>query len=229
MISKFEELDKLFKEIDENLKEKVHFYVIGGAMMLYHKLKVSTKDVDIIVDSLEEFRAVEKNLKEIGFTSKIPTIEYKKFDLNQIFVRDDYRIDLFQRTVCKGFILSKNMMRRAETVISLKNLTVSLCSATDIFMFKTFTERPGDIDDCLSLSGKGIDWKYILIEIKDQIKTSGQKVWITYIGERLDLLEDNNLVIPIMNEINKLREEYHNLIERDRNVNNSINKNSELP
>ena len=145
MISNFNDLDKLFKEIDDNLKEKVHFYVIGGAMMLYHKLKVSTKDVDIVVDSPEEFRAMERLLKELGFESKIPTIEYKKFDLNQIFVRDDYRIDLFQRTVCKGFILSKNMMERAETITKLNNLSISLCSTTDIFMFKTFTERPGDI------------------------------------------------------------------------------------
>lgn len=214
MISKFSDLDKLFKEINENLKEKVHFYVIGGAVMLYHKLKTATKDVDMVVDSPEEFKAVEKLLKDIGFESKIPPIEYRKFDLNQIFVRDDYRIDLFQRTVCKGFILSKNMMKRAETISKLNNLSVSLCSTTDIFMFKTFTERPGDIDDCLSLAEKEIIWNNMLEEIKDQIKTSGQKIWITYIGERLDILEDKNLVIPIMKEINKLREEYFDDLEK---------------
>ena len=214
MISNFNDLNKLFKEIDDNLKEKVHFYVIGGAVMLYHKLKVSTKDVDIVVDSPEEFRAMERLLKELGFESKIPTIEYKKFDLNEIFVRDDYRIDLFQRTVCKGFILSKNMMERAETITKLNNLSVSLCSTTDIFMFKTFTERPGDIDDCLSLARKEIDWNSMLLEIKEQIKTSGQKVWITYIGERLDLLEDKDLVIPIMKDIDKLRDEYFDDLEK---------------
>ncbi len=214
MILKFNDLDKLFKEIDENLKEKVHFYVIGGAVMLYHGMKTATKDVDIVVDSPKEFRTVEKLLKDIGFESEIPTIEYKKIDINQIFVRKDYRIDLFQRTVCKGFILSKSMMKRAETARKLKNLSVSLCSTTDIFMFKTFTERRGDIDDCLLLAEKGMDWNVMLAEIKDQIETSGQKVWITYIGERLDLLEDRNLVIPIMNEINKLREEYFDAYER---------------
>ena len=214
MVSNFNDLNKLFKEIDENLKEKVCFYVIGGAVMLYHKLKTSTKDVDIVVDSLEEFKAMEKYLKELGFELKIPTIEYKKFDLNQIFVRDDYRIDLFQRTVCKGFILSKNMMKRAENIINLNNLSVSLCSTTDIFMFKTFTERSGDIDDCILLAEKKIDWKSMLIEIKDQIKTSGQKVWIIYMGERLDLLEEKALVIPIIKDINALREEYFKILEK---------------
>ncbi|MBN2422380.1 hypothetical protein JXB41_04070 [Candidatus Woesearchaeota archaeon] len=214
MILSFNDLDKLFKEIDETLKEKVHFYVIGGAVMLYHGMKTATKDVDIVVDSTDEFRTVEKLLKNIGFESKIPTTEYKKIDLNQMFIRNDYRIDLFQRTVCKGFILSKSMMKRAETIRTLKNLSISLCSTTDIFMFKTFTERPGDIDDCLLLAEKGIDWDVMLAEIKSQIRTSEQRVWITYIGERLDLLENRNLVIPIMNEINKLREEYFNDLEK---------------
>lgn len=215
MILNFDDLNKLFKEIDENLKEKVHFYVIGGAVMLYHNLKTSTKDIDIVVDSPEEFRAMEKLLKEIGFESKILTIEYKNFDLNQIFVRNDYRIDLFQRTVCKGFILSKHMMKRAEILINLNNLSVSLCSTTDIFMFKTFTERSGDIDDCISLAKKKIDWKSMLTEIKNQIKTSGQKVWITYIGERLDILKEKGVVIPIMKDINTLREEYFKILEKN--------------
>lgn len=215
MILNFDDLNKLFKEIDENLKEKVHFYVIGGAVMLYHNLKTSTKDIDIVVDSPEEFKAIEKLLKEIGFESKILTIEYKKFDLNQIFVRNNYRIDLFQRTVCKGFMLSKNMMERAENIITSNKLSVSLCSTTDIFMFKTFTERPGDVDDCVSLAKKKIDWKSMLTEIKDQIKTSGQKVWITYIGERLDILEEKGVVIPIMKDINTLREEYFKILEKN--------------
>lgn len=218
MISNFDDLNKLFKEIADNLKEKVHFYVIGGAVMLYYQLKTSTKDVDIVVDSPEEFRAIERLLKELGFEVRVPALEYSNFDLSQIFVRDDYRVDLFQRTVCKGFILSKNMMKRAEPILVLNNLSVSLCSTTDIFIFKTFTERLGDIDDCLSLAVMTIDWKSVLSEVKDQIKISGQNVWITYIGERLDLLEDKGLVVPIMKQINKLRGEYFDDYEKRKYV-----------
>ena len=75
-------------------------------------------------------------------------------------------------------------------------------------MFKTFTERQGDIEDCLLLAQKEIDWNGMLAEIKSQIRASGQKVWITYIGERLNLLEDRNLVIPIMKDIDRLREKF---------------------
>ena len=157
MISKFEELNSLFEELDKSLTEKVHFYVIGGAVMLYYNLKTGTKDVDIIVDSSKEFRAVKDALKKMEFTAKVPTSEYKKFDISQIFMREDYRIDLFQKTVCNGFQLSDNMKKRSKKINELNNLRVFLCSTTDIFMFKTFTERDGDIDDCMSLAEIEID------------------------------------------------------------------------
>src|SRR3989338_7063645 len=147
MISRFEELDVLFDEIDKTLKDDVHFYVIGGAVMLYHHLKTGTKDIDIVVDTSIEFITIEKTLKKIGFTAKIISLEYKRFDLNQMFIREDFRIDLFQRTVCRGFMLSEGMKKRAQNVRKLKHLIISLCSTTDIFMFKTFTEREGDISD----------------------------------------------------------------------------------
>jgi len=216
MISKFEKLDDLFSELDKILNDKIKFYIIGGAVMLYHTLKTATKDMDIIVDSPKEFIATEKALRKINFTTKLPTAEYKKFDLNQIFIRGDFRIDLFQRTVCKGFILSDGMRKRAQKVRELNHLTIYLCSTTDIFMFKTFTEREGDIADCISLTQSDIDWDAMLDEINKQIGTSGNKVWITWIGERLDILEENGLEIPIMKDIDKLREEYYEDYEKRR-------------
>ena len=37
--------DKLFEELDKALTDRVHFYIIGGAVMLYHGLKTGTKDI----------------------------------------------------------------------------------------------------------------------------------------------------------------------------------------
>ena len=217
MISKFNDIKKLFKELDKELNQKVEIYIIGGAVMLYHGLKIGTKDIDLIVDSANEFNYVKKALFKINFEAKIPGIEYKKFNLNQIFVRVDYRIDLFQKTVCNGFILSNEMKKRAKKIKELENLKVFLCSITDIFMFKTFTEREGDIDDCILLAKKGINWNEMLLEIRYQIKTSGQKVWVTYIGERLDFLVEKGLIIPIIKPIDRLREEYYDFLEKKLN------------
>lgn len=208
MISDFKELNKLFEEIDKSLKDKVHFFVIEGAMLLYHGMKRATKDIDVIVDSQKEFITVENILKKLKFSIKIPTFEYKKMDINQIFARKDFKIDLFKKKVCKGFTLSDTMKKRAQKIIELKHLTILLCSNEDVFLFKTFTEREGDIDDCIALAQRGIDWEVILEELKSQIKISGNKIWITWVGERLDILEERGLTIPIMNEVNRLREEY---------------------
>lgn len=212
MVSRFEQYKALFREVDKNLKEKVHFYIIGGAVMLYYGLKTATKDIDLVVESSSEFRAVNAVLKQMEFESRIPSPDYKRFDLNQIFVRDDYRIDLFQKIVCRGFRLSDGMKKRAETVFTFENLTVSLCSLTDIFMFKTFTERPGDIDDCALLAQEDIDWQAMLVEIKEQIRISEKPVWITYVAERLDLLAEE-VEIPIKKDIDNLRDEFFESIE----------------
>jgi len=209
MISDFKELDNLFEEMDGITDKKAHLYVIGGAVLLYHRVKEATKDIDAVAGKESEFAAVQNTLKKLKFITQIPALGYSKTALSQIFVRDDYRIDLFLKTVCKGFYLSEAMKKRAKKVMAGKSLTVSLCSSEDVFLFKTFTEREGDISDCIALAKQGLDWKIILEELKGQIKSSGSKVWITWVGERFDILQERGVEIPIMAEINKLREEYY--------------------
>ncbi len=51
-------------------------------------------------------------------------------------------------------------------------------------------------------------------EIKHQIQHNKKDIWITWIGERLDLLEEKGTYIPIMAEINGLREKYYNRLEK---------------
>ena len=77
------------------------------------------------------------------------------------------------------------------------------------------TEREGDLVDCISIATtQNIDWKVILGELKNQIKRSKQDVWITWVGERLDILEERKLDIPIMKEIDRLREDFFNNLEK---------------
>ena len=110
------------------------------------------------------------------------------------------------------------MKQRAVEVLRLKHISLNICSHEDVFMFKTFTERDGDIEDCISLAKKELEWSIILEELKSQIKLSGNPVWITFVGERLDLLEERGLTIPIMKEINTLRENYFDELEKRLNM-----------
>lgn len=208
MISDFNQIKELFKELDSKLNKKVDVFVIGGVMLLYHGLKPATKDIDIIVETKKDFINLENAFISVGFRSKLPSAEYKCMDINQILIRDDFRIDLFCKTVCRGLSLSNNIMKRAEKVLEYDKLIISFCSNEDVFLFKTMTEREGDLEDCIGLAQRGLNWNILLNELKYQVKAVKKPVWITWVGERLDILEDKGLLIPIMPEINKLRDEY---------------------
>ena len=216
MITTFKEIEELFKEIDNSISKEIRVYIIGGAALLKRGIKAATKDIDLVVAAKNEFFEIQNGLNKIRFTSQIPGIEYTNMNLSQIFQRKDFRIDLFEKEVCGRFSLSDKMMKRAELVIELSHLTIFLCSSEDIFLFKTMTEREGDITDCISIAAtQNLDWNIILEELQSQIKQSRQDVWITWIGERLDLLAERGVDIPIMKQVDKLREKYFKKYEKN--------------
>lgn len=215
MISEFKQIEDVFKEIDENLTNKVNVYVIGGAALLFEGLKPATKDIDLILKNENEFKIFNKTLIAINFKEEKSSALYKKMELNKIMVREDYRIDTFLKEVCKKFVLSNDMIKRSDEIFSLKNISVNKCSNEDIFLFKSMTERPGDLEDCIELVKKGLDWNEIKDELINQIKTNGEDVWITWVGERLDELINKGLTIPIIKEIDKMRDDYFKKIENN--------------
>ncbi|MEK6967492.1 MAG: nucleotidyltransferase [Nanoarchaeota archaeon] len=214
MISEFKQIEELFKDIDNVLHHKIKVYTIGGAVLLEQGLKIATKDIDVVVETKKEFVELQHSLQKIGFKSQSIGKEYSRMNLSQIFQRGEFRIDLFEKEVCGGFSLSKGMIGRARKVISLDHIEVYLCSNEDIFLFKAMTEREGDLTDCESLVGAAVGWDIIIDELKSQIKMSKQDVWITWVGERLDILEDRGMVIPIMNDLNILRNKFFDEFEK---------------
>jgi len=214
MISKFNHIEDLFKEIDAVLDRKLEVYMIGGAVLLYQGIKPATKDIDLILKNKQDFLTLQKALLKIGFNKKQASIEYKNMNLIYLLKREDFQIDLFLTKVCSKFCLSDGMIKRAKKIIDLKNISLFNCSNEDIFMFKTMTDRQGDLEDCIALARTGLNWQIIKEEIVNQIKTSGKDIWSTWIGERLDLLVERGLNIPIMKDINKLGEDYYNSIDK---------------
>lgn len=209
MISEFHKIEELFKEVSATLKQNIDIYVIGGAVLLYHGLKSATKDIDVVVETKKEFLYLQQVLHEAGFKPVAPGTEYSRMNLSQILSRKDFRLDIFQSQVCGGFSISEGMKKRATKVAALGRLNLFLCSKEDILLFKTMTEREGDLEDCINLAKTGIDWNAVISELKHQIKHSRKDIWITWVGERLDLLEERGVNIPVMKELNVLREEYY--------------------
>lgn len=214
MIESVDEIQNLFKEIDNFLQgtpetEKLEICAIGGTVLLEQGLKPATKDIDLVVQNEHDFELFENALNTLGFKSTKPTPEYIHLNISQVLEREDFRIDLFQKTVCGKFSVTNSMVKRAREYLILERLAVYLCSNEDVFLFKTMTERSGDIEDCISLAKRGVEWEIILDELKNQIRLSGQNIWITWVGERLGILADDGLYIPILGEVERLSEEYY--------------------
>ncbi len=209
MITSFKDIDGLFTELNGSVRSRADIYIIGGAALLKRGMKPATKDIDLVVSARKEFLDIQRAMEDMGFVPQVSGKGYSHMNLSQIYQRKDFRIDLFEKKVCGKFSLSEGMIRRAERIISLSKVTVYVCSNEDIFLFKTMTEREGDLADCISIASmQSPDWEVILKEVQSQIRQSGQDVWITWVGERLDILMDRGVDIPIISKIDKLRAKY---------------------
>lgn len=213
MISDFNDITHIFKEINQHLTNQVNLYVIGGAVLLYHGLKPATKDIDVIISNTDAYDAFLQALTDLHFTRKTPTKQYKKMDASAIVEKEEARFDIFLRQVCKKITLTETMKNRGSLIVTTEHLKVFLCGLEDIFIFKSITERSGDLEDCIALAKRGVQWDTILHEIQSQIQHSGEDVWITWVGERMDILKDRGINIPIMDEIDTLRHAFFKKIE----------------
>jgi len=209
MITEFEQIASLFTEISPYIKEEVDIYLIGGGALMYHKSKNLTKDVDIVVDTVKDFENVQRALEKAKFDSKLPDHNsYSRMAITQVLIRDEFRIDLFCKTVCNKFLLSENMMKRAVKAGQFGKISLRVCSPEDILLFKCMTERSGDLDDCVRINVEHlVDWDIVLEEAQDQSKI-GEDVWITWITSRLEELENMGIRVPIMKEMSKLSDQF---------------------
>ena len=210
MIGETKEIDSLLMEIDSQLTERTKVFLIGGGAMMYNALKAYTKDLDMVTTSLKEYETIRDALFRIGFESTKPTPEYCRFNLSNILQREDgNRIDLFYRTVCNKLKLSDEMVERATLRFEGKYLSLYSCSPSDIIVFKSITDRDGDIQDCISLIRSGdTEWKVVLEEILNQVN-DGEGVWITWVEDKMRRIhEESQIRIPILKELTKLSDEF---------------------
>jgi len=144
---------------------KLCIYLIGGGALMFHNAKASTKDLDIIVPSDSQLDIMESVLCRLGFIETPLTDEYGNFALDKMFKLDDYHLDVFNQKVCGKLSISDEMISRSKIEFSLSNVELYVLFKEDIFVFKSITERQGDVEDSAKIIEQGIDWKIIKIEL----------------------------------------------------------------
>ena len=210
MIADSARMTGLMDELAAALDVDVDMYMIGGGAMMFLGSKAATKDIDLVVLGPEAYGAVRESLIGLGFESIRPGAGYSRMNLSDMLERaDGFRIDLFDTRVCSKLRLSEGMASRATLRHISGRLRLFSCSGSDILVFKSITERDGDIDDCSRLIELNhVDWDVVLTEIVGQME-EGEDVWITWIDDRLHVLSESMGVrIPILGEMDRMADDY---------------------
>jgi hypothetical protein len=198
-----EVLINLIEKVSTSLESRISAYLIGGLAMGMYGLKESTKDVDLVFKTTKEASIFISMIEKMGYYRKLKLdIIYMDLGAHGIFTSDHgHNFDIFVEQVCKGLFLTEKMAKRARRIDIKGNLELFSISPEDIFLFKSITSRPGDLNDMFTLLPVNLDWSVIRSEIRDQ---PDYFKWIGAIYQRMgDLEEQFNVKIPIRKDIRK--------------------------
>jgi hypothetical protein len=193
---KKDQLIELLEKIGNKVTSEVEVYLIGGCNLSLKNLKGATKDIDIVLTSLQEFTILKKAILEIGLketTDNLVEAVYR--DALVVFMGEEgSRIDVFVKIIAQKLQLTKGMISRSEFYINYGKMKIYLVSNNDVFLFKSVTERENDHEDCNNLVLSGLNWKTILEECVLQNKEGAH--WIFWLFEQVcRLKKTHNLTI----------------------------------
>jgi DNA-binding MarR family transcriptional regulator len=184
------EIGNLLKEIDEKLREKIEIYIIGGANLVLRGLKISTKDIDLIVEK-NHYEALKDALISLGFSFS-----------NNVFEKEKYRVDVFVERVMGGYCLNERMKKDKEKIFEFGNLTAYLLPLEYVFLFKSYSSREIDVEDCRVIAEKGVYWKRVLEECLKQEEELGKFFSIT-LFDMLSELKKFGIKVPIERKLTR--------------------------
>ncbi len=137
------------------LKRKVHLIACGGTALTLMDLKESTKDIDLIIPSEEEYKYLVKKLKDLGYERETGTGWTK----DQGFIFDLFVGEkIFTTTLLESALKEGNNMPLKE----FSHIYLGILNYYDLIISKVFRSTLTDTDDCLTLfraKHKEIDYK----------------------------------------------------------------------
>jgi len=209
MISDFEHITSLFREIDQKLSRTVRLYIIGGAALLFYRMgKGYTKDIDVIVTGKKHGEVLSTALKKLHFSLTHKPAAHGDLQIFEILEKEDFRVDVFHTTVMRDFSLTKTMEKRAHPLLELRFLSVLVCAKEDIFLFKSLADREQDLEDSVDLIKTGLDWQAIWNELQVQIRLckdpAKRRTLVFFFLGRLLKLEEKGIHIPIKAKVEQL-------------------------
>jgi hypothetical protein len=192
------------EEVGEMLDDRVDVYLLGGANLILRGLKHTTKDIDVVLEDREAFLALVDALQDVGYEERrVFKDVYEQLAPNLVLEQEGFpRWDIFVDVVADALHLTGGMEERSEGDRAFGNLHLHLPSLTDIFVFKTVTDREGDLEDAALIARQGaVKWQQVLDEVERQEEQTGQYFPFAVL-DTLDLLADRyGIEAPIQSRL----------------------------
>lgn len=170
MIS-IETRQKLLLTIAQKLSKPITVYAIGGTAMMFHGIKDTTLDIDLVFENFEDREAFKKAITALGYKKMNALRVYGgRKDPPEIFTLGNERFDLFVVDVI-DFIFSKEMQNRANATHQFGDtLYLKIADPHDIILMKCATDRLKDKDDARKIiESRPITWKILIDEAQNQV------------------------------------------------------------
>ncbi|MBI5553564.1 MAG: MarR family transcriptional regulator [Candidatus Diapherotrites archaeon] len=192
------DLEKLLAEIGA-VGVPLEVFLIGGCNLALQGIKEATKDIDLVVKTGQDFELLVSVLKRIGFFP-LANVEpvYRRMNPSTIQVCPGKpRVDIFTRKVCNALVLSERMADRSLER-RYGTLSVKFLKPEDIILFKSITDRDGDLEDIAAIiKRQKPDWQYFLQELDRQHEKSERLFCIDALGSLEAVEEKEKIVLEI--------------------------------
>lgn len=195
-----QEQQLLFVDIGNKLPKKITAYAIGGTAMMFHGLKGTTLDIDLVFMNYKDRQVFNETAKSFGFSEMDSRVVYKiKDNIPEMLKLGDVRFDLFlSKIITSSF--SEKMQERANQIHEFGNLIIKIADVHDIIIMKAVTGREKDNMDIVNIiENSKINWDIIVEEAKEQVNL-GNELTIIELGVKLERL-DNQKAISVPREI----------------------------
>ena len=169
--------ESFLHDLGERVDKPITIFLIGGAVMVIRGLKGRTKDIDIIALDHDDMQSLVRALI---------LMKYRKVSENHYEMHMEHtklpKVDLYVGGIPRKFVLTKNMIERAERKIYGK-LTVLLPSNEDLVLIKMIAGRMRDILDIERVLRKTtINWRIVIDEMLQQEKLLDKHYCLSILG-----------------------------------------------